>query len=228
MTNFSRLSERTYFITFEGIDGCGKDTQMHVLAEAIRTDSKPPFGNKYHRVVLDSEPTVLCPEGIEIIRLMHEHISYTAEEAADLFIRDRLNHCPLIAQELKLAHCLLSRFDLSTLMYQTTHGMDFWTLYDMHKFEEGRCLIPDLTIVLDIPPEVALERKRKQRTKKEAYEELEFQKRLHGNQRYCIDELRKKERDILIVNGNQSIEDVTHEMLEGISDFVKTTEGVSQ
>ena len=32
----ARASEKTYFITFEGIDLCGKDTQLHRFASLIR------------------------------------------------------------------------------------------------------------------------------------------------------------------------------------------------
>ena len=59
------------FLTFEGLDGCGKSTQMELLAEALRRDGldvvttrEPggtPTGEKIRSVILDSRTRSLAP-----------------------------------------------------------------------------------------------------------------------------------------------------------------------
>ena len=72
------------FIVFEGIDGCGKSTQIMKLAEFIFNK------NKYNNIILTREPYKLR-EIREILRL-NESPEEKAEKLTELFIADRKEH----------------------------------------------------------------------------------------------------------------------------------------
>ena len=211
--------EKNLFIAFEGIDGCGKDTQLHKLVEYIKEDDNYPFGNKYSNIWITREPTKITPSGIEICeRIRSEDVD--KHVATKLYIQDRKEHTLLFRDILKHSHILTSRYDISTLSYQMTQGMDFDELYDLHNYEGGDCLIPDITLVFDLSAEVAFKRMGGRNSAQECFEKIEFQKELEKNLNYCVEQLEKKGRKIILVNANQSIEDVTKEMCLKIHDFI--------
>ncbi|MCA9486661.1 MAG: dTMP kinase [Nanoarchaeota archaeon] len=213
---------KNLFITFEGIDGAGKDTQLHKLAEYIRDDDWKVLGDKYAHLWIIREPSLLTEPGRQIASLIRQR-DVSAKEAADLYIADRKEHTKLIKETLKHSFVLCSRYDLSTLSYQMTQGMEFEELYTMHDFdkEEG-CLKPDLTIVFELPVEIALQRTAKRNSQKECFEKEDFQKTLAEKQQYCIQKLQKKGRTTIVVNANQSMEEVTKEMLNKIKEIFPT------
>lgn len=219
------MSEKTYFIAFEGIDGCGKDTQLHKLVEAIKEDDNYPFGNKYSNIWVTREPTKITISGETIAKLLREK-EVSGKDAANYFVKDRIEHSKMIKDILKHSHVLISRYDLSTLSYQMTQGMSFDELYNMHKYgkEEG-CIIPDITLIFDLPVKIAFERMAKRNSETEFFEKVEFQNKLKENLSFCIKELEKRDkRKIIIINANQSKENVTKEMNEKISNYLKSKE----
>lgn len=207
--------EKTLFISFEGIDGSGKDTQLLKLVEAIKKDDDYPFGNKYSHIWIARNPSKLTKPGREIARKIREG-EVSKEEATRLFIEDRKEHTDIIKQVLKHSHVLISRYDLSTLSYQMTQGMDFGELYDAHMFnKEGGCIVPDITLVFKLPAEVALKRSQDRGEAPEFYEKKEFQERLAENLVFAMNKLRETDGRLIIeIDANQSIEEVTKEMLE--------------
>ncbi len=213
--------EETYFIAFEGIDGCGKDTQLHKLVEAVKEDNNGCFGDKYSNIWVTREPTKITKNGVKISNLIREE-DVSGEEATKYFVKDRIEHSILIKQFLQHSHVFTSRYDLSTFSYQMTQGMDFRKMYAMHNYRTKKgAIIPNLTIVFDLPTKVAFERLSKRNSKKEFFEKKEFQEKLQKNLKFCIKELQKIDgRKIIIVNANQSIEDVTKEMVEKISEVI--------
>ncbi len=212
---------KKYFITFEGIDGSGKETQRTMLLEAMRDDSGSFYGDKYSTFWLTREPTRITEPGREISELMRQR-DVTKEEATNLFIADRKKHTRMIEDMMKHSHVLCSRYDLSTYAYQMTQGMDLDDLYLRHNYgSPDGARIPDITLVFDLPADVAYGRTSKRDSKKECFEVPEFQCILKDNQDYCIDWLRKKDgRTIIVVDANQPIEDVTEEMLDKLSSYL--------
>lgn len=217
--------EKTYFIAFEGIDGCGKDTQLHKLACAIKEDDNYPFGNKYSNIWVTREPTKITPSGETIARLLRGK-EISGEDATKYFVEDRIEHSKMIKDILKHSHVLISRYDLSTLSYQMVQGMKFEDLYKLHNYnKENGCIIPDITLVFDLPVKVASDRMNKRNSTIEFTEKFEFQKKVKDNLSFCIKELEKKDkRKIIIINANQSKDNVTKEMLEKISNYLKSKE----
>lgn len=140
------------FITFEGIDGSGKSTQARRLADHLRS--------KGADVLLTREPGG-APGAEEIRRLVLEGDPgrWSPETEALLFTAARRDHlertiAPALAQG-RIVIC--DRFADSTRIYQGATRGDLRGFVDaLHDLAIGR--EPDLTIIVDMPPETALAR----------------------------------------------------------------------
>ncbi len=221
--------EKTYFISFEGIDACGKDTQIQKLIERVKEDDNYPFGNKYSNIWLTRNPTKITKAGQKISQIIRDRF-ISGEEAAEYFIEDRIEHSKIIKNFLKYSHVFTSRFDLSTLSYQMTQGVDFQKLYNMHKYgDDDGTLIPDITIVFDIPVDIAMARISNRNSVLECYENIEFQNKVREKLFFCIEEIKKLDnRKIIIVNANQNIVDVSNEMFQKIYDFLEENKTIEE
>lgn len=214
MESFEKV-RKNLFISFEGIDGCGKDTQLYNLLSEIKEDGNKLFGDKYSNVWVTREPTKITESGLKIANLMREG-DVSKEDTTKYFISDRIEHSRIIEDVIKHSFVLVSRYDLSTLSYQMSQGMDFEELYNLHKFglDDG-CIIPDVTIVFDVPVSVAMDRIGSRDSPAECFEKEDFLLKVRENLMFCIEELRKKDgRKIIVVDGSESIEEVKEEMVE--------------
>lgn len=143
------------FITIDGVEGAGKSTQAARLADALRRDG--------YEVVLTREPggTEL---GRALRRMLLEEDSPgpTPETELLLYLADRAEHVrrlvlPALARG---AVVIADRFSDSTIAYQSHgRGLPLETVRSLDAFARGG-LEPDLTFLLDLPPEVGLERAR--------------------------------------------------------------------
>jgi dTMP kinase len=140
------------FITFEGIDGCGKSTQLRMLASvlrlrklevvATREPGGTPLGQKLRQALLEAEGQV---------DPLAELLLYAA---------DRAQHVrALVRPALASGHVVLSdRFADSTVAYQGA-GRSFEPriIEEIVRLATGG-LKPDLTLLFDLPVETARER----------------------------------------------------------------------
>jgi len=164
------------FIVFEGIDGCGKTTQLHTLAEILGGVGMKTF--------------VTCePSDGEIGKRIRRCLS--GEERADgrligeLFAADRLEHVKKLREVLDSGcHVLCDRFFLSSLAYQG-ECMTSEELTAINR-EALEILTPSLTLYFDITPEKAAERMNKRGEPQEIFEKLEYQKRVYARYRDAI------------------------------------------
>ncbi|MYB76686.1 MAG: dTMP kinase [Chloroflexi bacterium] len=143
-----------YFITFEGVEGSGKTTQVELLADRLRqsgravvTTREPggtPISDRIRAVVLDRQ-------NVEI----HPHTEALLMCAA----RAQLVH-EVIWPALNAGHIVIcDRYSDSTFAYQGyARGQDLATLRTLNAFATGG-LVPDLTILLDLPVEDGLQRR---------------------------------------------------------------------
>jgi dTMP kinase len=157
------------FITFEGIDFCGKTTQAKKLANYLR--------EKGYEVVLIREPggekiaekirrILLSGKNLEIIPVT-ELLLYEAS-------RDQLTQRVILPQleEKKIVIC--DRYSDSTLAYQG-YGRELnKSMIEYLNRISTSGLVPDLTILLDVPVEISL--KRKAKDKKKGVDRLEREK----------------------------------------------------
>ncbi|MBV0912426.1 dTMP kinase [Anianabacter salinae] len=152
MSGGSPAPERGRFITFEGIDGSGKSTQVQRLADALRArgsavvQTREPGGapgaEEIRRLVLTGDAGRWSPE-TEILLFTaarRDHLEKTIRPALD---RGETVIC--------------DRFADSTRIYQGATRGDLRALVDrIHDAVIGR--EPDLTLILDMDPETALRR----------------------------------------------------------------------
>lgn len=147
------------FITFEGIDGCGKSTQIGFLAEYMReldieyiTTREPggsPIAEKIRELLLDPENS-----GMNIYA---ELMLYAA--AREQHINDVIK--PAIAAG-KVVLC--DRYVDSNVAYQGYgRGIGRETVLAVNKYAMAKCC-PDVTFFFDFSPESAAYRKRKRTT----------------------------------------------------------------
>ncbi|MEM8658394.1 MAG: dTMP kinase [Pseudomonadota bacterium] len=162
------------FISFEGIDGSGKSTQARALAEALRAGG--------FTVRLTREPGG-SPGAEEIRRLLVEGdpARWSPETEILLFTAARRDHMErLISPAIAAGEIVISdRFADSTRIYQGTARADLRGIVDrLHDTMIGR--EPDLTLIIDMDPEVALARGLARRSGEDRFEDMgaDFQMRL--------------------------------------------------
>lgn len=201
------------FITFEGIDGSGKSTQLKRLAEALKAAG--------HDVVVTREPG--GSEGAEEIRsLVLEGATdrWSAETEILLFTaarRDHMERTILPALEAgKIVLC--DRFADSTRMYQGVSRGDLRDLVDqLHSLMIGR--EPDLTILIDMDPATGLARAKGRQTAEERFED--FGQDLQAKMRAGFLDLSREFPDrYRIINGDQSMDDVAADVLKSVLDYL--------
>jgi dTMP kinase len=176
------------FIVFEGIDGCGKGTQLKLASSYIFDLSKD------NDIFLTREPTRDFKEIRQRLASQTES-KQDAEWYANAFVEDRKNHISKYIQPAlnNNTHVLSDRYKYSTLAYQQTQGMPLQTLLDMHK----GLLIPDLILIFDCPAEIAFERRKSDGATEVFDKDLEFQEELRQNYLKLKQDLSQENIEIL-------------------------------
>ena len=140
------------FITFEGIDGAGKSTQLRMLAARMRADGA---------VVVESREPGGAPgaEAIRALLVEGEPGRWSPESEVLLFTAARRDHLertinPALARGETV---ICDRFADSTRVYQGTVRAELRGMVDaLHMLAIG--IEPDLTIILDMDPALSLVR----------------------------------------------------------------------
>jgi len=160
------VSKQGLFISFEGIDGSGKSTQVARLAEHLRAQG--------HEVVLTREPG--GSKGAEEIRalvLQGDPDRWSAETEILLFTAARRDHLErLIRPALAAGKIVIcDRFADSTRMYQGLSRGDLRSVVDsLHTLMIG--VEPDLTILIDMDPVEGLKRAKGRQGTEERFEDF--------------------------------------------------------
>jgi dTMP kinase len=199
------VKEKGYFISFEGIDGSGKSTQIQKLARFLET-----LG---FDVIITREPGgSVGGEEIRNLLLQGNVDRWSAETEILLFTAARRDHLERIIlpamEDNKIVIC--DRFTDSTRMYQGMRGPNLRNLVDMLNEKIINC-DPDLTIVIDIDPQISLKRAKSRETVEERFEDFGVEMQL--NMRNGFIELAKEfSNRIEVVNGQQSVDDLAKDI----------------
>jgi dTMP kinase len=160
-------------ITFEGIDGCGKTTQLKAVAEWLPTSGLLPEGAE---VVTTREPG--CIPGIRQL-LKDPDTVITSRAELLLLMADRAQHVEtVIKPELeKGSWVLCDRFYASTLAYQGWgRALGWQAVKQAHELASG-LLYPDLELFFDVPADEALARLKRREGSEFAGDRFEVQGR---------------------------------------------------
>ena len=205
------------FITLEGIDGCGKTTQLQALYRWLPTSGLMPPGA---RLVTTCEPggTVLGLDLREL--LLHRSAAAQPVPMAELLLyaADRAQH---VAKVIRPAldrgdWVLCDRFTGSTAAYQGYgRGIDLEAIYDLESIATGG-LAPDLTLWLDVSLAESCRRRGGQLADRIEGEGDEFLARV-------VDGFLEltMQRDWVCVNADQPVADVTTTCRNIITNFAK-------
>jgi dTMP kinase len=206
--------ERGRFITFEGIDGCGKTTQFRILAQWLRDRGKEvvetvepggtAIGQQIRRILLDPASAEIQPRT--------ELLLYFASRAQNVeqVIRPALEAGSIV---------LCDRFTDSTLVYQGCgRGLDTDVVRDLDRIA-CRGLKPDLTFLIDIDLETSLMRAKRRNERVGPAESRidEESAAFHERVRQGYLALAKAEPDrIAVIDGCEGISEVGQRIREAL------------
>jgi dTMP kinase len=157
-------------IAFEGLDQSGKQTQAEMLRDQLKKDGR--------KARLLSFPDYGTSIGEEIARALQGERDYGPDVMQLLYIANRYERKPDIARWLDGGLMLVcDRYMASSIAYGEAQGLDPVWLADVQKFLPA----PALTIVLDIAPETAVQRKAVDRDRYES--DLAMQARVRESYR---------------------------------------------
>ena len=199
------MKNKGYFVSFEGIDGSGKSTQIQYLAKYLET-----LG---FDVIITREPGgSVGGEQIRKLLLQGEVDRWSPETELLLFTAARRDHLERIIlpalDDGKIVIC--DRFTDSTRLYQGMRGSSLRNLVELLNEKVIMC-DPDLTIIIDINPETGLKRAKSRKTVEERFED--FGVELQMKMRKGFIELAKEFGNrIEVVNGQQSVDKVANDI----------------
>jgi dTMP kinase len=188
------------FIVIEGIDGSGKGTQSKLLCKWLNEQG---FNS-----VLTMEPT----DGIigNVLRKCLENRIITPAAEALLFAADRVEHTDWIESKTQNGSFVVcDRYLQSSLAYQGAHGIDLKWITDLNRFARE----PDLIIILDIDPKLALERVNSRGEKTDYFEKIDF---LTKVRKIYLDQM-----DGFVIDASNSVEEVQESIQRVVRSFLK-------
>lgn len=210
------------FITFEGIEGSGKTTQLRTLAERLR--------QRGMRVRTTREPGG-CPiaDAVRDILLHPANSALVPRAELLLYAAARAQHVDeVILPALKGGETVLcDRFTDATVAYQGHgRGLDMPLIAELNTLAAGD-LVADLTLLLDMPAEDGLRRARRrgattQGNREDRFEQesLEFHRRIREG--YLA--IARREPRVRIVDARGSEAEVAARIDAAVNAFLETTD----
>ena len=204
---------RGAFITFEGIDGSGKSTQVRQLADALTAQGRT--------VVVTREPG--GSPGAEEIRalvLRGDPGRWSPHTELLLFTAARRDHLERVIQPAldRGQVVICDRFVDSTRLYQGQSREDLRALVDaLHRMMIGR--MPDLTLLIDMDPATALTRAKGRAGPEERFEDmgLALQERIRAG---YLDIAAQEPQRFRIIDGARPSEAVGADVLAQTREFL--------
>ena len=204
------------FIVLEGVDGAGTTTHTKLLADGLkgrglpvhttREPSDGPIGMLLRQILTGR---VIVP-GLQGVRPP----SWTT--MALLFAADRTDHCEaeIIPNLMDGVTIISDRFDHSSVAYQSTTGGGTNDALTWVSTLNSHAKRPNLTIVLDVPPEVAKKRRQSRTSKREMYDDPELQEMIGAF--YADIEKHFPKDNIVHVDANRDIDAVAADVMHHV------------
>ena len=217
----NKIRKGRLFITFEGIEGCGKSTQVKRLAGRLEGCGIPllatlepggtPIGQLIRRILLDARNKHLAP--------LAELMLYAADRAQHVeeVIKPALDQGKWV---------ICDRFFDATVAYQgSARGLDMKLIRFLNE-KITRDVRPDMTFLLDCPVEVGLERalKRGSRGSQKGQDRFEKEKlAFHVEvRRAYLDLARKSRKRFVVIDGASGRDEVEESIFRHIEPFLGT------
>jgi len=194
------------FITFEGVDGAGKSTHIDevisflesqkITVKRTREPGGTKLGEKLRELLLHDE---MDPETETLLMFAarRQHIAEVIKPALDegvFVVSDRFTDATYAYQ-----------YGGKQVAYSKIQTLEAWVHPDLKA---------DLTLLFDLPVEISIDRLKKNRTPDKFEKESEaFFNRLRN---VYLDLARQHPNRYKIINANQSIETVSHDVIEAI------------
>ena len=199
------------FITFEGIDLCGKSTQARLLYEYLKSLGK--------KVIMVREPggTVIS-EKIRNILLDKEHdkMKYLTEFLLFSASRHQLTE-EVIKPHLKKKYIVIcDRYYDSSTAYQGYGGdLDLKVVNSINKIATGN-FIPDISFLIDISYTEGLKRRTKMKKSHDRIEskKLKYYKKVSAG---YLEIARNEKKRFVVINGNDTIINIQKEILSHLN-----------
>jgi dTMP kinase len=191
------------FISIDGVDGAGKGTQVQLLRDALIARGK--------KVHVTCEPSD-WPIGVMIRKYLRHELTDGLpgwDAMALLFAADRMQHLEHeILPRLSRGEVVITdRYDASSIAYQSAmRGETADEALEWIAAINGHARRPDLTIVLDLDPELAAQRRSTRGGNEELLEKIDLQRRVRA-QYGKLPRVRPSDR-IVTIDASPSIEDV--------------------
>jgi dTMP kinase len=195
------------FITFEGIEGCGKTTQMRLLSERLTRNGYP--------VVVTREPGG-CPISLKIREILLDAANGAMVPLAELLLyaAARAQHvAEIIKPALDSGNIVLcDRFTDATVAYQGFgRQLDLPLIWELNRLATGK-VEPQLTILIDCPVEIGLSRAISRiesstgaREERFELESVQFHQRVRDGYLRLASENPDR---FIVIDGNREIKDV--------------------
>lgn len=195
--NSNMQKSRGRFITFEGVEGGGKSTQAKLLADALRNEydvlltrepGGPPVAEKIRALLLDPANDRLTPRA-ELLLYLASRSQHTGEWIIPALKRG--------------AWVICDRYTDSTTAYQgAARKQSGGHLHTLQMFA-AHDLVPDITILIDLPVEQGLERLKGRKADRIEQEGIEFHRAVR--QAY-LDVAKKEPARFIIIDGTLTID----------------------
>ncbi|MBE6662635.1 MAG: dTMP kinase [Ruminococcaceae bacterium] len=202
--------KRGRFIVLEGIDGCGKSTQIERLAERLRAEGR--------EVAVTAEPTDSASGKMLRAALSGADRRGPCEMAA-LFLLDRIYHNVsengIEAMLAKGIDVICDRYYYSSLAYQGSET-DFAWVRDMN-LACPEIRRPDLCLFLDVEPRVSLARIAASRTSTEIYEKEELLEKFRARFLEVFAMLKETDR-VAVVDASRDVDEVAEAVYRAVKE----------
>ena len=200
------------FITFEGVDGCGKTTQINKLNEYLK--------EKNYKTVVTLEPGG-TEIGKNLRQILLHHKGYVANGTElFLYLADRAQHTQEIVIKNINEGCIVlcDRSIDSTVAYQGyARGIGMDNVLKANSFALDK--LPDLTIFIDVTPDVALKRlSGRDKADRLDLEAMDFHQKVYEGYHKVLEMYPDR---VVRIDGNKPLEEVTKDCIKVILDYLK-------